>query len=104
MAVHVYGKPEIILGEALYNSLGKLMDKYEQGSENPLSIHALPPTLVEKMMPAIVGFKMKAETIQASFKLSQNRNSEDYHNIIEALKKRTDAASQEVANAMERKM
>lgn len=104
MAVHIYGKPEIIEGEALYDSLRKLVDKYEQGSENPLNIHTLPSALIEKMMPGIVGFKMKAETMQASFKLSQNRNPEDYHNIIEALRNRTDAASHEVANAMERKM
>ena len=103
MAVHVYGKPEIIEGEKLYNSLSKLMDKYEQGSENPLRLQALPSAMIDKMLPGIVGFRMKAETIQASFKLSQNRNQEDYKNIIEALKKRSDAASHEVASAMERK-
>jgi len=37
------------------------------------------------MMPAIVGFDMKADNIDNVFKLSQNRNEKSYFNIIAKL-------------------
>jgi transcriptional regulator len=37
------------------------------------------------MMPAIVGFEIKAEKIENVFKLSQNRDEKSYLNIISKL-------------------
>jgi transcriptional regulator len=38
------------------------------------------------MMPAIVGFEIKADKLENVFKLSQNRDEKSYDNIISKLK------------------
>ena len=40
---------------------------------------------LNKMMPAIVGFEIKAEKLDNVFKLSQNRDEKSYDNIISKL-------------------
>lgn len=44
---------------------------------------------------------MTLEQIEASYKMSQNRNELDYKAVIEQLKKEADTASHEVAKTME---
>ncbi|GAA3313958.1 protease synthase/sporulation negative transcriptional regulator PaiB [Ectobacillus funiculus] len=44
-----------------------------------------PSVIRKKELKGIVGFKIKVQEIQASYKLSQNRNEEDYHNIVNKL-------------------
>lgn len=48
----------------------------------------------------IVGFKVKVQEVQAAFKLSQNRNEEDYINIIDKLNKEKDSNSRQLAEVM----
>ena len=50
-----------------------------------------------------IGFKIKISDIQAAYKLSQNRNAEDYHRVIEQLEKSEDAATKAMANEMKNK-
>jgi transcriptional regulator len=45
----------------------------------------LPQSYIDQMMPAIVGFEIKADKLDNVFKLSQNRDDESYHNIISNL-------------------
>jgi transcriptional regulator len=52
---------------------------------------------------AAVGIKMEVTRIDAGFKLSQNRDDEDYQNIIAELEKRLDEMSREVGKAMKEK-
>ena len=55
---------------------------------------------VEKQIKGIVGFAVDVTRIEAGYKLSQNRNDEDYWNIIHQLDQRADADSKKVASAM----
>lgn len=68
-AVHVYGKIRIVEGDIVINFLKKLVDKYEQNSEKPLSFDALSP---ETLMQAsgIVCYEIEIEEIQAVHKMS----------------------------------
>ena len=100
IAVHVYGKARLIAGEELFLSLKKLTDKYEANSENPVRIESLPKEIVKTGMRGIVGFEIEIKEIEASFKLSQNRNSKDYQNVIKMLEKSTDAGAKQIAQAM----
>lgn len=101
IAVHIYGKIRIIEGAELYNSLKKLVDKYEVNSENPVSMETMSPEML-KHINGIVGFSIKINEIQAAYKLSQNRNSTDYHYIVENLDNRDDPLSKEVAKIMKK--
>ena len=55
-------------------------------------------------MRGIIGFEMKITNIQARYKLSQNRNEEDYQHIIHELKELKDAGAHYIADEMKRKL
>jgi transcriptional regulator len=99
IAVHVYGKIKIIEGEAVIESLKKLVDKYEQHSENPVRIEDLSK---KTMLQArgIVAFEIEITEIQATKKMSQNRDDKNLKNIISELEKTEDFQSIAVANEM----
>lgn len=101
VAVHVYGKVEIIEGEKLLESLKKLVDKHERNSENPISVEKLSCRTL-KQVNGIVGFSIKINEIQAAYKLSQNRDEKDYYNIASELEKGGDSNSIGVAEEMKK--
>ena len=101
IAVHVYGKIKIIEGDEVIESLKKLVDKYEQNSQNPVRIE----DLSEKTMMqsrGIVAFEIEIEEIQAQQKMSQNRDDKNYQNIISELEKTNKNQSIAVANEMKK--
>jgi transcriptional regulator len=104
MAVHVYGQARIITEhDELYQLLKNLVDKYEAGSgaTPPYRLETLPQDFVEQQMKAIVGFQIDVARIEASFKLSQNRDEQSYDSVVGELHRRTDEQSLAVAEAME---
>lgn len=101
-AVHVYGSPRIVTDHAeAYNLLSKLIKRHE--AENQYKLETLPQDFVVKEMRGIVAFQIEATRIEANYKLSQNRNDEDYHNIVSRLEERDDEMSHGVAEAMKEK-
>jgi transcriptional regulator len=99
-AVHVYGPPRIVEGEEYYAMISRLIEKHE--SETSYRLESLPQDFVEKQMNGTVGFQIAVTRIEANYKLSQNRNDDDYHNIISQLNEREDEMSHAVADAMEK--
>jgi transcriptional regulator len=102
IAAHVYGKIQIIEGDQLRLSLKHLIDKYEKDSANPASIEKLSPEYITRAMSSIVGFEIIITKIEASYKLSQNRDEVNYNNIISELEKRTDENSLVIADVMKK--
>lgn len=101
-AVHVYGSPRIVTDHAeAYNLLSKLIKRHE--AENQYKLETLPQDFVAKEMKGIVAFQIEVTRIEANYKLSQNRNDEDYHNIVSRLEERDDEMSRGVAEAMKEK-
>jgi transcriptional regulator len=100
IAVHVYGKIEIIEGEQLLQCLKQLVDKYETGSKHHVSVEKMSPEYVRKSIQGLVGFEITITSIEAAYKLSQNRDRKNYVNIISELEKRGDHSSHEVADEM----
>lgn len=99
IAVHVYGKIKIVEGEKLLDDLRKLVDKYEKNSKNPVSVDRMSAKTLEQVH-GIVGFSIKISEIQAAYKLSQNRNDTDYHNIVNELEQNGSPNSKEVSVLM----
>lgn len=101
IAVHVYGKIKIMEGEAIIESLKKLVDKYEQKSENPVRIEDLSK---KTMLQArgIIAFEIEITSIEAVKKLSQNRDKKNHQNIITELEKTNDNQSISIANEMKK--
>lgn len=72
--------------EELIGFMRKLTLKFEKGNTQSMTFYDnLPTNFLSKMMPAIVGFEVKADNIQNVFKLSQNRDEKSYLNIIAKL-------------------
>lgn len=86
MSVHVAGQVNFMSNEELIQFMRKLTLKFEKGNAQSLTFYDnLPDEFLHKMMPAIVGFEIKAEKLENVFKLSQNRDEKSYLNIISKL-------------------
>ena len=101
IAVHIHGQIELVSGDELYYSLKKLVDKYEQNSEHPVAMETMSANTL-KQMRGIIGFKIRIESIKAAYKLSQNRNKEDYHNVVEKLEN-MDGLSKDIGKEMKKR-
>jgi transcriptional regulator len=101
IAVHAYGIIRILNYEETVASLKNLVDKYEAKSENPVRIEDLSEKTMRQAR-GIIAFEMEITSIQATKKLSQNRDSKNYQNIISELEKTNDNQSISVANEMKK--
>lgn len=99
IAVHVYGTIKLLEEEELLYALTKLVDKYEARQKNPVSVKEFSETTM-KQTRGVVGFKVALSEIQAAYKLSQNRNDEDYHNIVNHLNKSDISTDQSLGDVM----
>ncbi|MEP6805216.1 MAG: FMN-binding negative transcriptional regulator [Flavobacterium sp.] len=99
IAVHVYGRIKIVDYETGVEQLKKLVDKYESNSANPVRVEDLS---VKTMREArgIFAFEIEIDEIQATRKLSQNRDDHNYKNIISELEKTENPQAIAVANEM----
>ena len=103
IAVHVYGRIRLIEGEELIEIMKKQVHKHELASEKPIAIERMSKEFVETEIKGIVGFQIKIGEVQASYKLSQNRDSKNHENIVKELEKRGDPHSRNIANEMKKK-
>jgi transcriptional regulator len=103
-AVHCYGSVRLITEPAeLSVALRGLAEHYEPAALPPprFDFDAMPGDLRDADLKGIVGFSMRVTRVDASYKLSQNRNEATRARIVSELKARGDDASREVARAME---
>ena len=100
-AVHVYGKPRVVSEhDERYEILSRLVKRHE--GKTDYRMETLPRDFVEKEMNGIVAFQIVVKRIEANYKLSQNRDDENYRSVISHLEEREDEMSHEVAEAMKK--
>lgn len=99
VVVHARGKARALPEEATVEALRRLSDHME--GKNGWEFH-IPEDLTDSLHQAILGFEIQVQQVEAKCKLSQNRSEADRKGVIEGLKKRGDARSQEVAAWMEK--
>lgn len=98
-SIHVYGKPRMITDASeSYGILKRLTDRYE--TTTAYKLETLPQNFVEKEMRGVAAFQIEVTQIEANYKLSQNRDDESYHSIVEHLEHRADDNSHAIAKAM----
>jgi transcriptional regulator len=103
IAVHVTGQIKIIEGEELLESLKHLTNKYEKPSAKPITVEGMSPGYLKKELLGIVGFEITITKIEATYKLSQNRDKENHQRVITALEDRKDKGSLEIAEEMKKR-
>jgi transcriptional regulator len=101
LAVHVYGKVKILNLEEAILSLKKLTDKYEVTSEKPVRIEDLSSKTMRQAR-GILAFEIEISSIEATKKLSQNRDTKNYENIISELEKLENSEASAMASEMKK--
>jgi transcriptional regulator len=79
-SVVIHDDPEEVL-----DIVSRLSARHEAQFEKPWTMDKVEPDMLAKMLSVIVGFHIEIENIEGKFKLSQNRNDEDYSGVIEGL-------------------
>lgn len=104
MVVHASGTPTMVDDDAgLRDMLTRLSRHYEPDGAPPprFDVETMTPAYYQKEARGIIGFRIAVDTIQAKFKLSQNRHDADHATIVARLRERGDENSVQVAAAME---
>jgi len=83
MAAHVRGRINFLPERELVAILQELKDQYE--SDPATRFDRLPPDYVPSLINAIEGFEIIPTSLEAVFKLSQNRTQGDFDNIVKEL-------------------
>ena len=102
IAVHVYGKIKPVTDMGVYEHLIQLTDSMEAHSEHPKYFKHINPRVLRDNITGVSCFEITIESIQSSFKLSQDETAEDHAGIIRELEKRGDASSKAVAEEMKK--
>ena len=103
MTVQAKGNIRFMDAEGTYNAVKEVSDKYV-GTQSAGAFDNLPREYIDHMMKAIVGFSIEVESLENTFKLSQNRDEASQRNIIEQLVKRGDEHSRKIAKEMIRRL
>lgn len=86
MAVHARGKLKFLPEEELVGILRGLKDLYEVDPAAKFDL--LPPDYVPLLIRGIEGFEIEVTSVEAVFKLSQNRSRADFERTIEELRRK----------------
>lgn len=98
--VHAEGPVELLRDPAeVLDIVSRLTDIHEGDRDEPWRIESAAPHL-DKMLSAIVGFRLRIESLQGKFKLSQNRAGADRRGVLEALSRSGDDGDAGVARLM----
>jgi transcriptional regulator len=100
VAVHAYGRFQIVEDRAgLLEILRRSVAAYEGPRPEPWIFDESEPH-VEKLLKAIVGFRVEITRLEGKWKLSQNQPEERRRKVEHALADRADEDSQAIANLM----
>lgn len=100
VAVHAYGKLEIIEGDdRLLALLKDFVDYYERSLPQPWMLKGTNDYL-ERMMRQIVGFRIDITRFEGKWKLGQNHPQERRNKVVLALQQQPDEDSQAIAALM----
>lgn len=100
VAVHVYGTFHIVEGrDSLLDILRRSVLTYESPRAEPWAFDES-ASHVEKLLGAIVGFRIEITRLEGKWKLSQNHSEERRRKVIEALGRQPREDSQAIAAMM----
>lgn len=100
VAVHVYGKVELVEDEIeLFESLKEMVEKYEKKGST-YQLDGVDSTYLQGLSKGIVGFKIHINKMEGKAKLSQNHPVERQELVIAKLDQIDDQDSKKVARLM----
>lgn len=100
LAVHISGNLRFVEGEELQAHLHELMEYHEGFQENPRKMEDIPAKILKPDMRGVIGFEILITNVEATAKLSQNRDAHNKQNIINNLEKSHNPQAHEIAKKM----
>lgn len=88
MSVHLMGRVYRLTEEELSRHLQSLVNAFEQDRNQPLDFTSLSPEMITAYSKEITGIRLEVFKHRGIFKLSQNREPNDYQRILNDLKDR----------------
>ena len=104
LAVHAYCTIRLIEGEELMDHLKSLVDRFEEGRPNRVSVETMSEKYLESQLKGLIGVELKVKEVHSSAKLSQNRDSVNYKNIVKQLEASPFETEREIAVEMKKRM
>lgn len=100
-AVHAYGPAEIIHdADGIETILAESVRVFESQKDGTPWIYNLPADFKAQLTKAIVGVRIRIESLEGKFKLSQNRDAADYESVVQEFAKRDDDNSRALLKYM----
>lgn len=97
-SVHITGNVSVLTEpEALIEILSKQTADFEANQPKPWSLNDAPVEYIQAMCRAIVGIRVDITNVQAQFKLSQNKTTENQAGVVLALKQLKTLRADEMA-------
>jgi transcriptional regulator len=100
-AAHIFGMIELLSNDQLKTHLEKVVVEFERNRSTPLNLDSLPEEMLQQYRAEVVGFRITSFKTELAFKFSQNRNDQDFSNILKDLEQGT-TGQQLLANEMKR--
>ncbi|MFT8310506.1 MAG: FMN-binding negative transcriptional regulator [Sporolactobacillus sp.] len=101
VAVHVYGKVEIISDPTEIMTVMKLMTMNYEDEHRPYRVDEVSPAMISGLLRGIVAFKVSIDRMEGKCKLSQNHSQERRKRVVDHLKKSPHEAEHLIAELME---
>ena len=103
MSVHARGTIRFLDEKGLEDALRKLTLHYENNNPHSATVFDnLPADYRNRLMKSIVAFEIEVKKIENVFKLSQNRDKESYHHIMDKLSSQ-DEDAKKIATEMDKR-
>lgn len=101
MAVHAYGRPQVIEDDAaVHDLLERMVARHETGRSPSWSMDSQDESYLSAMRRGIVAFELPIARLEAKAKLSQNKRESVQADVVAALDAEGDTTSRDVAEAM----
>lgn len=104
LAVHAYCTIRLIEGDELMDHLKSLVDRFEEGKPNRVSVETMSEKYLESQLKGLIGVELKVKEVHSSAKLSQNRDAVNYKNIAQQLEASPFETEKEIAVEMKKRM
>ena len=102
ISVHVQGRLSFMNDEKFVDFMNRFTLKFEGGDKNsPTYYENIPDEYQRQHMKAITGIEITTDSIEATFKLSQDKDEKSYLTILENLRQNSHT-EQSLADEMER--
>ena len=103
--VHAYGRPAVMKDKDwLLRHVTELSNQQERGEAAPWKVSDAPESYIDVMLRGIVGFRFEIARLEGTWKMSQNRETQDRHGVVAGLTARADGDDLAIAETVTAKM